>query len=91
MSDSISKLATEYTASEVTHFRNIVRRICSWLAVQTLINFVMGVPPQVEHIMTAPKMSYCISMKDALRCSSTGTRAAGQNVIRSLVAKGMHY
>lgn len=38
--------------------------------------------------MTAPEMSYCISMKDAVRCYKGEKRADGQRVIKSLLAKG---
>lgn len=47
--------------------------------------------PQIEQIMTAPDLTYCISLKDALRCVKVGNREAGQRIIRSFVAKGERY
>lgn len=45
---------------------------------------------QIDAIMTARHMAYCITMKDAQRCYKGEKRADGQRVIKSLLAKGEH-
>lgn len=94
----MSKLATELSAAQLVFFRLVVSRAPSQAGIhfRTMPDRQHGAYTQVEQIMTAPKMRYAVSIKDASKCAKDKSIVPAMSyvqaeaLLKSLTFKGKH-